>query len=82
MCDITDSHGASRSLNSFGKKKRKKRSMRDDTAKDDDAVMVAGVIHITDQFKLNQDSASTEWQTNCQNSNINEQLHLDDHGEG
>jgi len=68
VCEITDYHGSSKSLTSFGK--RKKRSSEhdfnhivdaavgDDTKKED--VMVAGVIHISDQFELNQESPFEE----------------------
>ena len=71
VCDITDHHGSFQSMTSYGKKKRKKRSAKhEDVDPKEDDVMVAGVIHISDQFELNdkQDDnkesskdSSTEW---------------------
>ena len=60
-------------------KKRKKRSAKHDIDTKDDDVMVAGVIHISDQFELKHenptsnaaDRSTTEWTeeqfNNCQN---------------
>ena len=60
-------------------KKRKKRSAKHDIDTKDDDVMVAGVIHISDQFELKHenptsnaaDLSTTEWTeeqfNNCQN---------------
>ena len=57
-------------------KKRKKRSAKHDIDTKDDDVMVAGVIHISDQFELNHENPtsnsdrSTEWtedKLNCKN---------------
>lgn len=56
VCDVTDYHGSSRSIASFG---RKKRSAEHDLGKDDD-VMVAGVIHISDQFEQLQTDPANE----------------------
>ena len=54
VCDITDHHGSFQSMTSYGKKKRKKRSAKhEDVDPKEDDVMVAGVIHISDQFELN-----------------------------
>ena len=64
ICDITDHHGSFQSMTSYGKKKRKKRSAKhEDVDPKEDDVMVAGVIHISDQFELNDEAkdSSTEW---------------------
>ena len=78
VCDITDSYGSSRSLTSFGRKRKKRSALAEhdsnhDLGKDDD-VMVAGVIHISDQFELqnNNDKApKVEWNEEVENQEIN-----------
>ena len=51
-CDVTDYYGRSNNLKSFGKK-RKKRSSSESEGEDNE-LMVAGVIHISDKFELDE----------------------------
>ena len=68
VCDVPDYHGSSRSIASFG---RKKRSAEHDLGKDDD-VMVAGVIHISDQFEqLQKDQTNEKEWRGDENQEIN-----------
>lgn len=56
VCDITDYHGSSQSLTSFGRRKRRS------TEHQKEDVMVAGLIHISDQFHLTNQEQDTNWE--------------------
>ena len=56
-CDVTDYYGRSNNLKSFGK--RKKRSSSSSEGEDNE-LMVAGVIHISDKFELEDSTKSKD----------------------
>ena len=53
-CDLTDYYGRSNTLKSYGRRRKKRSSSSPSSATDgeDNELMVAGVIHISDKFEL------------------------------
>jgi len=76
-CDVTDYHGDNQRLSSFGRRKRRSissivaqqlqqpRRRQSKSLENDENVMVAGVIHISDKFELGDKTStskpSSEW---------------------
>ena len=95
-CDVTDFHGTSRNVNSYGKRKKRSASssaMFDqghggpptEAGQDNQDVMVAGVIRISDKFELETDPKSESvWSEECKNENSHSasDKHTDDNNAG
>ena len=59
-CDVTDYHGDNQRLSSFGRRKRRSvTDRRPKSLENDENVMVAGVIHISDKFELGDKKSAT-----------------------